>query len=364
MNDALYVETSGTAPVPLSELDIHSRIEARRKAEQEMMLAQSSMGPSGKKFAKRTPHEKRTRMSGKLTEKPYISSSIGDMVRLMQRMACTEDTLGMTEPPPAEFYDYWKKFTITKEEERLPTEFIDKKKVSTARIKMNTSSFDFFGKHMTNAEEQHDVAMDEKKKDKGHKLAPTLSDLWQKVRISMSTESFISSSTKVSEPHDNVLLEMGWSDSEIEESSESDIEVEPILGSNPSLFQAVFAGVPSPSSHYNLGTAGIESSKKVTDNASSKHGTIASDDDSELSIGTRHKEGGGVKASILHMQLEEQRVAMEQALKMNKEHHDIVDYFMDDIDDTFLVDAISYGQLPDSAFTSDFDYFNEDPIFR
>jgi len=302
------------------------------------------------KFPKRTAAEKRQRQSGWNTKKPYISSSMGDMVRLMQRMACTENTLGMTEPPPPEFYDFWTKFATSKSEEHIPTEFVDKRKVSVPRLKMNTSSFDFTGKHTINAEELHEMALAElgKRKGAGGGLAATGSEMWNDVRISMSTESFISSSTKVSEPHDNTSLYHGWTDSDEDDTLEYEVEMDPLHASVASTFQNIFA---HHSSHH-----GGDHSKLGDKVASSKHGNLNNSQGSDEKV-----KGAG---SLLHMILEDQRVAMEQSLKNTKAEHEILDYFMDDLDDSFLVDAVSYGQLPDSAFTPDFDYFNEDPIHR
>jgi len=210
----------------------------------------NKMGPTKPK--KRTAHEKRSRMSGKNTNKPYISSSLGDMCRHMIRMACTENTLGMTEPPPPEFYDYWHKFTIS--QDKLPSDYVDLKKVSIPRIKMNTSSFDFIGKlNAINSTQQ--FRSDDRNNLAEHNLAPALSDLWKDVRISMSTESFISSSTKISEPHGNVPLEAGWSDQEEDELSDFENEA---VGSDSSVFK-----VAAPEGVHTSSHAGVSSKRQV-----------------------------------------------------------------------------------------------------
>lgn len=102
---------------------------------------------------------------------------------------------------------------------------------------MNTSSFQLFMKDMDQPSLQvlqgKEAEMD-RKSDPQHKLGPALSDLWKGVRTSMSGESFISSSTKVSESQDKVGMEGGWTDDEdgdLEEFYLSDDDDESVAGS-------------------------------------------------------------------------------------------------------------------------------------
>lgn len=73
------------------------------------------------------------------------------------------------------------------------------------------------------------------------------------------------------------------------------------------------------------------------------------------------KETGMLAASMLHTELEKARQVTEMSLRSEcgDQSDEVMDHLMDD---SFLLDAMSYGLLPDSAFVPDFDYFNEDPL--
>lgn len=298
---------------------------------------------------KRTQHEKRVRQSGKQTDKPYISSSLGDMCRHMIRMACTENTLHMTDPPTVEFYDYWHKFAVPPPPP--PNQHVDLRRVSIARLKMHTSSFQLHSRMDASQADLHTADSIERKHDPTHQLNPTLSDLWRGVRLSLSSESFISSSTKVSEFHDGVPLESGWTDQELSEYdalSESDEET----------------GLQMTSDHHGSSEPGGGHS---TVTKSKMAGTVSSNPSTsrQESLGELHKQDNMVAASLQRLHLEEWQDNLDMAAKQyQKRNSEVVDHFYNDLDDTFLVDAVSFGQLPDLTFTQDFDYFNEDPMYR
>lgn len=306
------------------------------------------------KYKKKTFQEKRQRQSGKNTQKPYISSSLGDMCRLMIRMACTENTLDMVDPPPLEFYDYWHKFQAPdpKVRQKLPYECVDTRKVSVPQLKMITSSFEMLAK-MAHSSPSLDVVSSDselRRRDYTHQLAPKLSDLWKGVKASLSGESFISSSTKVSQTQDSVALEGGWSDDDDDDPLLSDSDDDGVSVRGTATDDE--GGATHSHAHPDAPIG--------TDQSKSRASTVMSIQSLEEK---RRKEMGAVDASILRMAMEEAKAAYENVTHKKEKKDKIIDHFMEDLNDSFLIDAVSYGLLPDSAFTPDFDYFNEDPLY-
>lgn len=344
-------EAEDAASLPEAGSPPQSPNDAQRKSATAKKPLHKKDGPPRTK--KKTQAEKRARQSGKNTEKPYISSSLGDMCRHMIRMACTENTLNMTEPPPVEFYDYWHKFKLSEaNKDRLPYQLVDTRKVSVPRLKMNTSSFDIMAKKLGSSPSLHIIDAGDRRPDAYHKLAPTLDELWKNVRISMSSESFISSSTKNSETQDLVPLECGWSSDDDDDLQAllSDEDDESATTVGPEYGEGRASGIARPSAEA-VHPKGAQTSQHSGGEGEGKDG--------------EKKELGAMAGSLLRLGMEDARVAWAHAVHLGKfAGSDVVDYFMQDLDDSFLIDAISYGMLPDSAFIPEFDYFNEDPIYR
>ncbi|CAL8072950.1 unnamed protein product [Orchesella dallaii] len=291
----------------------------------------------------RTPKEKRERIWGKTPQKPYVSSSLGDMARVMMRLMCMENTYFYNpEPPEVEYYDFWQKFSADLENVKDPEDFVDLNRISIANFKKNTSSFDFFGKFTAAIRDRHDMeAGGEQKEKKLTVEAQKLSDIWKDVRISMSSESFISSSTKISEPASVVQMETGWDEecSEDYQSSESDY--------------------------------GFDVQDKCRHHRHKYHWTAADDAHDEYKPsslefhtpqGLIEKQANAIAQSILALQKKDNKILYDLATQPRD--MDLIDHFADDIDDSFLADSYSYSELPDHAFGPDFDFLNEDLIYK
>lgn len=264
------------------------------------------------------------------------------------RYACMESTYFYNqEPPPVEFYDFWQKFSV--EQGNYPKDFVDTKKQSIPNMKKNTSSFNFYGKYTEVIRSRHDmddaapVSQTSKKKVLTAD-AQTLSDIWKDIRISMSNESFISSSTKISENASAVQLENEWDEtcSEDYQSSESDFGFD---------FQ----------DHHRHHRHKLPPWAYIT-NSQANQEEKTSSLEFHTQQGLMDKQANMITQSLLALQKKDNRILVELATKPRD--MDIIDHFADDLDDSFLMDSYSYSELPDDLFGPDFDFLNEDAIYK
>lgn len=279
----------------------------------------------------------------------HVYLQIGDMTRVMMRLACMENTFFYDqEPPPAEFYNYWKKFSV--EEPKKPEEFVDTKKQSIPHLKKNTSSFNFYGRYaekIVSNTDVDDAGGDGKRGGKKRIVTvddKRISEIWKDVRISMSKESFISASTKISENASNVQLETAWNETCSEDyvSSESDFGFD-------------------VQDHHRHHRHDVPYWNLLTDSQTIQEDKV---DSSEFATpqGLLAKQANMITQSLLDIQKRDNRILVGLANKPNT--MDIIDYFADDLDDSFLLDSVSYTNLPDNAFGPDFDFFNEDTLTK
>lgn len=271
------------------------------------------------------------------------------MARVMMRYACMENTYFYNqEPPPVEFYDFWQKFSV--EAPNVPTDYVDLKKQSIAHIRKNTSSFNFYGRYTEPVTSQHDLdEVSATGKTSKKKILTTdaqrLSDIWKDVRISMSRESFISSSTKISENASMVQLENPWEEacSEDYQSSESDYGFD---------IQDHHRHHRHKQPNWQLLT---DSQNQLEEKTSSL--------EFHTPQGLIDKQANAIAQSLMAIQKKDNRILVELATKPVT-NMDIVDHFADDLDDSFLLDSFSYSDLPDEVFGPDFDFLNEDTIYK